>query len=237
MQQLITGVVVVAILSMLLTGAIYTPQTSISIRGVHQCPPPPAPQGPCEGRHNALRTTPNVTYPTYEELFAYLNETGGKKEFTPLSNSSQGFGTNVQTAIAGNTTWIAWEGNVNGTNNIFLKVSYNESLIFTPAVKLSSPDAGNASKLSLAASEDGNLVYAAWQDTNLTTGKNRIFVSSSMNGGEEFRTYTLNLPEDADSIDPKLTVAGEEVIITWIQNGSGGQCSPDPGTVCQHGRW
>jgi hypothetical protein len=178
-----------------------------------------------------------VTYPSTQELFAYLNTTGGKEEFTPLSNSSQGFGSNVQTAVAENTTWVAWEGNVNGTNKIFLKVSYNESLIYTPAVELSDPKAGNASKLQLAASDDGTLVYATWQDTNMTDGKNRIFVSASMNGGEEFKTYTLNLPGDADSIDPTLTVVGNEVLINWIQNGSDGACSPNNGTVCSHGRW
>ncbi len=236
MSHLAFSILIVVLL--FLTATIYYPQESVSKVPYHDCPAPPAPQDLCPvGTPNTSKAKPIVRYPTLEELYAYLNATGGKEEFMALSNSSQGLGSNVRTAVAGNTTWVAWEGNVNGTNRIFLKVAYNESLMFTPAVELSAPDSGDASNLQLAASENGHLVYAAWQDTNLTTGKNRIFVSASMDGGEEFRTYSLNLPGDSDSTDPELTVSGNEVVITWIQNGERGECSSIPGTVCSHGRW
>lgn len=236
MSKLYVLALVISLFSFLTIVILYNASDSFSIEQYHNCPAPPAPQDLCN-EPNISKTTPKVKYPTKAELFAYINQSGSKKEFTPLSNSSQGFGSNVQTAVAGNTTWIAWEGNVNGNNKIFIKVAYNESLIFTPAVELSAPDAGNASKLQLGTSDDGNLVYATWQDTDITTGKNRIFVSSSMNGGEEFRTYTLNLPGDANSIDPTLTVVDDEVIINWIQAGPDGSCGPVNGTVCSHGRW
>ncbi len=228
-------ILVIVFSSIIFSSGIFS-QSSLSVDEYHDCPKG-AEQELCESTPNTSETKPVVTYPTKDELYAYINSSGGKKEFTALSNASQGFSSDIQTAIAGNTTWVAWLGNVDGINKVFLKVSYNESLIFTPAVELSEQNAGNASKLQLAASENGNLVYAVWQDTNMTTGKNRIFVSASMNGGEEFRTYTLNHPGDADSIDPRIAIVGEEVIISWVQVGANGSCSPIPGTACNHGRW
>jgi len=224
----------VLIISFILLGSGTITQESLSVEEYHNCP---ATLEECESTPNKSKATPTVTYPTKQEIYAYINSSGGKKEFTPLSNSSQGFASNIKTAVAGNTTWVAWEGNVNGTNKVYLKVSYNESLIYTPAVEISAPTSGNASKLQLAASDDGTLVYAAWQDTNMTTGKNSIYVSASMNGGEEFKTYTLNTPNDADSVDPELTVVGQEVLINWIQAGSNGTCSQNNYTACSHGRW
>ncbi|MBA3285065.1 MAG: hypothetical protein H0U27_08405 [Nitrosopumilus sp.] len=236
MSQFSFVVLTVTLTTLLTITMLYTPHESFSIRPFHDCGPK-IPQWLCHDEHNYSKETPVVTYPTKDELFAYLNKTGDKTEFISLSNSSQGIASNIETATSGNTTWVAWEGNVNGTDKIFLRVSYNQSLLFTPAVELSDPKAGNASKLQIAASEDGNLVYATWQDSNIETGKNRIFVSASMDGGQEFKTYTLNLPGDADSIDPELTVYEDEVLISWIQNGPNGSCGKLNGSACLHGRW
>ncbi|WP_222424901.1 hypothetical protein [Candidatus Nitrosocosmicus arcticus] len=211
-------------------------QKSLSIEEYHDCPKG-AEQELCESTPNISKGIPVVTFPTREEIYEYINSSGGKKEFNALSNASQGFSSNIQTASAGNTTWTAWQGNVDGINKIFAKVSYNESLVFTPAVQLSEQVAGNASKLELDVSENGNLVYAVWQDSNITTGKNRIMVSASMDGGGNFSTYTLNTPNDADSIDPGLNIDGEKVVVSWTQAGPNGTCSPLPGTACNHGRW
>ena len=91
--------------------------------------------------------TPEVIFPTYEEIYAYLKEGGTKTEFSVISNTSLGVASNVETAISGNTTWVAWQSKTAGINRVFLAVSFDAGNNFTQPVQLSKPDAGNASNL------------------------------------------------------------------------------------------
>ncbi len=213
------------------------PQNALSVRSIHGCPPRCGPSD-----HDYLRdnktSSPVVLFPTTDEIFAYLKEEGIKKEINAISNrTTNGYPSNAQIANSGNITWLGFEGNIGGINHIFVSLSNDSGKNFSEPFQLSAPNAGNASQLQVGVSENGNFVYVAWQETNMTTGKNRIMLSSSMDGGREFKTYTLNPPGDGNAIEPRLKVVGNDLVLVWIQD-EPGSCSPTGGEYCSHGgRW
>jgi hypothetical protein len=180
---------------------------------------------------------PDVSYPTIEEILDYLNKTGIKKEFGALSNATHGEPSNVQAAMAGNTTWIAWQGKIEGINRIFLTGSFDAGTTFTEPVLLSHPNGGNASNLQLGLSEGRQYVFAAWQEEDPADPANgfnvtsRIIFSSSMDYGRTFKTYSLNLPGDGNATDPHLTVEGDQISLTWTQEGDSYCTVKAPGTI------
>jgi hypothetical protein len=175
---------------------------------------------------------PDVSYPTIEEILDYLNRTGIKKEFGALSNATHGEPSNVQTAMVGNTTWIAWQGKIEGINRVFLTVSFDAGTTFTEPVLLSHPNGGNASNLQLGLSDSGVYVFAAWQEADpANNATSRIIFSSSMDYGRTFKTYSLNLPSDGNATDPRLTVEGDQISLTWMQEGGGYCTAKAPGTT------
>lgn len=212
------------------------PQDVSSLRSQHGCPPRCGPhdRDPRENRTSA----PLVVYPTTEEIFAYLKQEGLKKEIEAITNSTiNGIPSNAQIANSGNITWLGFQGNLEGINQIFASLSLDGGKNFSDPFRLSASNAGNASNLQLGVSEDGNFVYVAWQETNMTTGINRIMLSSSMDGGREFKTYTLNPPGDGNAINPILKIVGNDLVLVWLQD-EPGSCSPTGGVFCSHGgRW
>jgi hypothetical protein len=221
------------------------PQEVLSLKRYHGCADEPPYR--C-GEHivaNLTNTTSSgrvVSFPTGQELFGYLEDEGVKEKFDSLTNSSLGEPSNVQTAIArnapGNNTWVAWQGNIEGINRVFITESADGRKNFSSPFQLSPSVAGNASNLQLGVSDSGESVYVAWQDTNITDSKTRVFLSSSMDGGKQFRTYPLNAG-DVNATDPRMTVFGEDVFLNWIQKGKplNGTISEDC-ELCSHGaRW
>jgi hypothetical protein len=175
---------------------------------------------------------PHVSYPTIEEILDYLNRTGIKKEFGAISNATHGEPSNVQAAMVGNTTWIAWQGKIEGINRVFLTVSFDAGTTFTEPVLLSHPNGGNASNLQLGLSDSGLYVFAAWQEADpANNATSRIIFSSSMDYGRTFKTYSLNLPSDGNATDPRLTVEGDQISLTWMQEGGGYCTAKMPGTI------
>jgi hypothetical protein len=202
------------------------PQLAFSQHVPPDCPVD-KPVGPrCPDPH------PHVSYPTIPEILDYLNKTGIKRELGALSNASHGEPSNVQAAMTVNTTWIAWEGKIDGINRIFLTVSFDGGAKFSEPVLLSHPNGGNASNLQLGLSHSRTYVFAAWQEADPTNnGTSRIIFSSSMDYGRTFKTYSLNLPSDGNAIDPHLTVEGDKISLTWTQEGGGYCTAKVPGTI------
>jgi hypothetical protein len=175
---------------------------------------------------------PDVSYPTIAEIFDYLNKTGIKREFGALSNATHGEPSNVQAAMTGNTTWIAWQGKIEDINRIFLTGSFDAGTTFTEPVLLSHPNGGNASNLQLGLSDSGVYVFAAWQEADpANNATSRIIFSSSMDYGRTFKTYSLNLPGDGNATDPRLTVEGDQISLTWTQEGDGYCTVKAPGII------
>jgi hypothetical protein len=214
------------------------PQNANSLPSIHGCPPRcgggPHAQDPGANRTSA----PLVLYPTTQEIFAYLQKEGLKKEIEAITNrTTNGVPSNAQIANSGNITWLGFQGNLEGINLIFLSLSLDGGKNFSEPFRVSAPNGGNASNLQLGVSDDGNFVYTTWQETNMTTGINRIMLSSSMDGGREFKTYTLNPPGDGNAVDPRLKVVGDNLVLVWLQD-EPGNCSSTGGVYCSHGgRW
>jgi hypothetical protein len=187
--------------------------------------------GPGPGPHR-----PIIEFPTLAEIFAYLEEVGNKTELKAIANSTHGEPSELRTDITatGYITWVAWLGKTNGTNHVFLTGSFDGGMNFTEPVQLDPVDAGNASKLQLGLSDDGQFIFVVWQDTNPINGTSRIFVSSSMDYGKSFKTYPLNVPGDGNARDATLVVGPDGTIsLVFIQEGDSDFC--EGGTVCHHG--
>ena len=97
----------------------------------------------------------------------------------------------------GNTAWVAWLGKINGTNHVFITVSRDNVQTFEKPVRLSPQNSGNATNLQLGVTDSGRFVNLAWQGT--VNGNRTIFFSNSMNFGQDFKTYPLNLPNDGNA--------------------------------------
>jgi hypothetical protein len=167
-----------------------------------------------ESEANVVKLSPSVKFPTKQQVLNYIKD---HREPVSLSNPLLGNVTDQQVAISGNTTWVGWLGNVNGTNNVFLTVSVDGGNSFLPPANvtvLSGNQTGNASNLSVGASSDGKEVYAVWKGTN-QNGTNMVFYSSSMDSGKEFKTYPISSP-NVEAVNPKLTVEGNNLLVTWI---------------------
>jgi hypothetical protein len=65
------------------------------------------------------------------------------------------------------------------------------------------------SHLQIAATKDS--AFAVWQDQNVTSGLNSIFVSSTMEAGKIFRTFKASF-NDTDAFDPVISSNG---LIMW----------------------
>ncbi len=179
-------------------------------------------------RGNASLPLPQVIFPTEQEIENYFLD---KNVTAPtfIGNSSIGNVTNIQEASSNGITYVVFETELNGTDRVFLTMigdpettrgaSYSNSAVLTP------PHHGNISNLQIAA--DANSTLVVWQDYNSTTGLNSIFVSSSMESGQMFRTFRAS-GNDTDAIDPSILGNG---VIVWKQ-----ECpSPEPGPRLQPG--
>lgn len=167
-----------------------------------------------------------VDFPTDEEVREFFSEMN--YTITPVSNSTVGDANNVKTATVENTTYIAWQGNINNTNDVFLTIAYDGGANYTNLRQLT-PQNANASELQLFASD--NIVSLIWFDYNQTTGKSSIFGSRSTNSGQDFTTYRITF---LDTNATNLVLANHNVVI-WVQedecggdgNGNGNGPPPD----------
>jgi hypothetical protein len=136
----------------------------------------------------------------------------------PISNSSQGNVSGpIKTATDGNSIYVAWLGNINGINHVFMTISNDNGLSFTNPVELTSKDSGNATKLDICAAS--NIVSTAWQEKNSTSGGSGIFGSIRLTQESAFITSRLS-PENVTATDP--TIADKQCPIVFYVIDEGG---------------
>lgn len=188
-------------------------------------------------------TGPIVNYPTSEEIITYLNETGKKKEFASIANSSDiGIPSEYQIKVVEkyqNIVWLAFLGTVEGTGSVYIERSQDGGHGFENKTLLSNETAGSASNLQFDTSDDGRLVYAVWENWNNATNKTSIFVSSSMDSGKSFKTYSLNHPKDGNATNPVIEIIDNNLLILWTQDAPsyGTEGGHTEGTIIDsHGR-
>ena len=140
---------------------------------------------------------------------------------TPLSNSTLGDVNNLKGSSVGNTTYVAWQSNLNNTNHIFIAVTNDQGFNYSKPIQLSPLDA-NASELQMFASE--NEVSLIWFDHNQTTGKSSIFGSRSVDNGQHFSTYMITFL-DTEAFGLALP---SNYAVLWIQKDMCGGGPPPP---------
>jgi hypothetical protein len=164
-----------------------------------------------------------VDFLTDEEVREFFNEMN--YTITPISNSTLGDANNVKTATVENTTYIAWQGNINNTNDVFLTITYDGGANYTNLRQLT-PQNASASELQIFASD--NIVSLIWFDYNQTTGKSSIFGSRSIDSGQHFNTFRITF---LDTNATNLALANHNVVL-WIQEdecgGDGNGNGPPP---------
>jgi hypothetical protein len=172
-------------------------------------------------RGNASIPPPQVIFPSQEEIENYFLD---KNVTAPtfIGNSSLGNTTNIQKASSNGITYVVFQTKLNGTDHVFLTMIRDPEITrgaaFSEPVELTPAHHGNISHLQIAADIDN--AFAVWQDYNSTTGLSSIFVSSSMDSGEIFRTYRAS-ENNTDAFDPSVAPNG---VVVWKE-----PCPPPDG--------
>ena len=135
----------------------------------------------------------------------------GSNLVTTLSNST-GDSINGQLAVSGNRVYVIWEDKTDGGNDVFFIRSDDGSTYGEP--KKVNTAAGKSSNPSLAVS--GNVVYVAWNQVT-EAGANDIFVSTSLDNGNNFEEPKNLLVNSNEPIHPKLMVSKNITYVTWNQ--------------------
>ena len=218
-------------------------QQSFSVQPAHYCPPV------CTILESPTNHSQHisVTFPDEEEIFQYLNASGEKSDFKSITNNTEiGTPFNYQISVVEkyqNIVWLAFLANHSGQTDIYIQRSNDSGHDFPSLAKLSNASTGIPSELQLDTSDNGKLVYLVWESYTPSDNKTRIWVSSSLDAGNTFRTYSLNVEGDGNGYDPVLKVIDDDILIVWTQDppmhcfGPHGHNNTGP-TTCVHGsRW
>lgn len=219
------------------------PQESMSLRPAHNCPPVCYTTDP----HENMTQNISVQFPDINEIYAYLNATGEKKEFKSITNNSEvGTPSDFKISVVEkyqNIVWLAFIGSKNNQTDVYIQRSNDSGYYFPYTAKLSNSSAGIPSKLQLETSDDGKLVYTIWENYNPTNNKTSVWVASSLNSGKNFTSYSLNVHDDGNGYGPVLKVIDDDILIVWTQDppmhctGPHGLNNSGP-VACSHGaRW
>jgi hypothetical protein len=180
-------------------------------------------------RGNASLPPPEVIFPTPLELDNYFRDKNATAP-TFISNGTLGNTTDIQQASSNGTTYVVFQTKLNGTDHVYLTIIRDAGITpgasFSEPVELTPAQHGDISHLQIAA--DLDKAYTVWQDYNSTNGLSNIFVSSSMDSGNMFRTYRAN-NNNVSSFDPSISPNG---VVTWrapcpTPGGGGGGGPPD----------
>jgi hypothetical protein len=178
---------------------------------------------PGSSENPAIAVSGNAVYVVWSNNTSNNNEilfvksTNAGDNFTDPENISNNPGSsdNPSIAVSGNAVYVVWSNSASNSEILFIK-STNAGDNFTDPENISN-NAGTSENPIIAVS--GNTVYVVWIDT--TSGNNQVPVSVSENGGKNFSTPII-ISNNADDIsNPQITISGDNVSITWIDNSSG----------------
>ena len=173
-------------------------------------------------------SAPPITFPTDQELYDYYSQQGTLEynaKRTNLSNETMGNVTDVKITSSGNNTYVLWlSQNISlGSTDVYASVSNDDGVNLTMPVKLNHPDS-TGHIINLHAASEGMEVYTVWQQLVNTTNSS-VFASTSMDGGQSFKTWMLSNSSQFAS-NPQVSQSGNFV---WIETIS---VEPDVGDVC-----
>ena len=116
----------------------------------------------------------------------------------------------------GNRTFVVWQDNTTGNNEIYLKRSTDGGVSFD-AKKNMSNNAGDSQFPQIES--EGNRTFVVWQDN--TTGNNEIYLKRSTDGGVSFDAKKNMSNNAGDSQFPQIESEGNRTFVVWQDNTTG----------------
>jgi hypothetical protein len=134
---------------------------------------------------------------------------------TPITTSlilnTEGLIGDPQIAVSGNSTYLVWEDNSTGNDEIYLKLS--------PAGRALNLSRNNGSSSDPQIAVSGNSTYVVWKDNS--TGNDEIYLKLSPAGKSDFgRMFNLSR-NNGSSSDPQIAVSGNSTYVVWKDNSTG----------------
>ena len=121
-----------------------------------------------------------------------------------------------QIASEGNKTFVVWQDNTTGNNEIYLKRSTDGGIRFSAKKNISS-SIGDSQFPQIAS--EGNKTFVVWQDN--TTGNNEIYLKRSTDGGIRFSAKKNISSSIGDSQFPQIASEGNKTFVVWQDNTTG----------------
>lgn len=159
---------------------------------------------------------------TLYDIF-FTNSTNNGHDFSPVSDLTNGVGIsgNSHLTISGDKVFAIWQ-TLNANNDIFFinGTDSGSGVKFPDPIKnLSNVQSDTATNPQIAVT--GNNVYAVWQESD-SSGANDIIFTNSTDGGSTFSVPANLTKNSGDSINPKLSVSGNDVYVVWEDDTSNG---------------
>ena len=154
-----------------------------------------------------------------EEIFLRKSTNGGITfgNTTDVSNNT-GISRSPQIESFGNNTFVVWQDNSTGNEEIFLRKSTNGGITFG-----NTTDVSNNTGISRSPQIEsfGNNTFVVWQDNS--TGNEEIFLRKSTNGGITFGNTTNVSNNTGISRSPQIESFGNNTFVVWQDNSTGNE--------------
>ena len=143
---------------------------------------------------------------------------GGMTFGTPVDISRNiGSSSSPQFAVSGNDVYVAWQAKTTGKYQIIFAKSTDGGATFSTPANISN-NSGDSSYPKIIAS--GNNIYVTWSFT-VTNKDYDVLFTKSTDGGATFSTPANISNNSGDSGLPQMVVSGNNVYVTWENNGLG----------------
>jgi len=151
-----------------------------------------------------------------DEIFLRKSTNGGITfgNTTNISNNT-GSSTSPQIESFGNNTFVIWQDNNTGNDEIFLRKSTDAGK-FSSKKNLSN---NTGSSTSPQIESFGNNTFVIWQDNS--TGNDEIFLRKSNDGGITFGNTTNISNNTGSSTSPQIESFGNNTFVIWQDNSTG----------------
>ena len=159
----------------------------------------------------------NITSENTEDIFFRLSLDGGHT-FGASENLSNipGNSTDPQIATYGNSTYVVWQDDADGNEEIYLKISPAGKSGFGRIFNLSRNE-GNSTDPQIAIY--GNTTYVVWQDD--ADGNEEIFLKTSPAGKSGFGKIFNLSKNEGNSTDPQIATYGNSAYVVWQDDTNG----------------
>jgi len=143
---------------------------------------------------------------------------GGMTFGAPVDISRNiGSSSSPQFAVSGNDVYVVWQAKTTGKYQIIFAKSTDSGATFSTPANISN-NSGDSSYPKIIAS--GNNIYVTWAFT-VTNKDYDILFTKSTDGGATFSTPANISNNSGDSGLPQMAVSGNNVYVTWENNGLG----------------